>query len=204
MLPTLIVGLGNPGSDYEATRHNAGYMVVDRILAGHRGPLTEERRCGSMVYTVRRGGRKLVLAKPLTFMNRSGGAVGKLARVLDLSAQEVFIVYDCVDLPLGRIRVRQQGSSGGHRGMESVLEALGVEQVPRLRVGVGRPEGATVEHVLSGWSADEVPAWDKVLAAAAEAVLLAVRAGVEKAMNTYNAWTPDPDPGDGDGHQQGD
>lgn len=186
ILPALIVGLGNPGGDYEDTRHNAGFAVVDELI-GRLCPAAEAAHAwNSRVSRVRHAGRRLVLMKPLTFMNVSGDAVAKAVRALDLLPEEIMIVCDCLDLPLGCLRLRQRGSSGGHRGLESVIQALGTNHFPRLRLGVGRPPGDVIEYVLGAWLADELPIVRDVVERAAEAILFAVRRGVVSAMDRYN------------------
>jgi len=190
--PSLIVGLGNPGPDYESTRHNVGFAVVDQVLAklGSR-PCETETRPDRASYTVRFRGGRLVLMKPMTFMNESGSAVAKLAQALDLLPSEIFIVCDCIDLPLGRIRLKRQGSSGGHRGVESVIQELSADDFPRLRVGIGRPTAATVDFVLSTWAEPELPLVSQVIDVSAEAVLCVLTNGIEAAMNRYNGWRAD-------------
>lgn len=203
LLPKLIVGLGNPGPEYEATRHNAGFLTIEALLARVNGPVSQEHRYDTLLNSCRYAGRALWFARPLTYMNASGPAVGKLVRVLDLLPEELLVIYDCLDLPLGRIRLRQSGSSGGHRGMESIIRELETGSIPRLRIGIGRETGSPViGHVLSAWAAEEQAIAETVIATAAEAVLQAVRRGVAQAMNKYNAWSVD---GDGTGaSEQGD
>ncbi len=189
MLPKLIVGLGNPGPEYAESRHNVGFMVVDQVLARIRRAPEVAHRFDSQLYTTRFAGGQLYLLKPLTFMNNSGQAVARAARCLKLAAEQILVSYDCLDLPLGRIRLRREGSSGGHRGMESIIHALGTDCFPRLRVGIGRPDGETIDYVLGGWLPDEVETVRSVLDTAAEATLHAVRRGLDSTMNAYNAWT---------------
>ncbi len=189
-LPKLIVGLGNPGPEYVRTRHNVGFMVVDRLLAGLKvSAAAAEHKFSSELYRTRHAGRGLYLAKPLTFMNISGQAVVRMVRVLDVAPDELIIIYDCLDLPLGRLRLRPYGSSGGHRGMESIIDSLGTDRIPRLRVGIGRSsESTVVDHVLTSWTEQELPIVEAVLETASAAVLYAVRRGVSAAMNEYNGW----------------
>lgn len=183
----LIVGLGNPGPEYQETRHNAGFMVVDALLARSR-EVKHEHRYGSNLFQFRYASGNLMAMQPLTFMNLSGQAVAKVSRVFDLSPSEIMVVYDCLDIPLGRLRMRHGGSSGGHRGMESVIHELGTSNIPRLRIGIGRADtGNTVDHVLSSWQEGERDMWERVLKQAVEAVLWAVRRGVGPAMNRYNS-----------------
>lgn len=190
-LPQLIVGLGNPGPQYHETRHNAGFMTIDR-LADMAGPAHKQySRYDCELTEVRVAGRVITLAKPQTFMNLSGRAVGRMQRVFELLPEEILVVYDCLDLPLGRIRLRQSGGSGGHKGMESVIQALGTGGIPRIRIGIDSKEpGSVVEHVLSEWTPEEAPLVREVVTTAAEAAITAVRRGLPTAMNTFNAWIP--------------
>ncbi len=205
--PRLVVGLGNPGEAYAGTRHNAGFLVVDRLLEKlRRAAAKPEHQCNCHLYTLRHAGRELVLAKPLTFMNLSGEAVAKLARGLVATPVEILVVADFLDLPLGRLRMRDGGGAGGHRGMESVIAALGTDAFPRLWVGVGHPGargGAVVEHVLSEWTSGERASASRTLDAAAEAVLMAVRSGVAATMNRWNSWQAEADDLDTDGTTEG-
>lgn len=190
MLPRLIVGLGNPGPEYVGTRHNVGFEILEAFLARVPSPTEWVHKHDGLFCSVRFAGRSLCLLKPMTYMNNSGDAVEKLVRALDLTADEVLVVYDCMDLPLGRIRLRQKGSSGGHRGVESIIEKLRTDQFSRLRVGIGRPDRATIDYVLSGWETDELPLAQEVVDVSVDALLLAIRRGVPVAMNTFNAWSP--------------
>ncbi|MBI2939488.1 MAG: aminoacyl-tRNA hydrolase [Chloroflexi bacterium] len=183
----LVVGLGNPGSEYAGTRHNIGFAVVDE-LARRWGTRFGKRQAKSLVALPRAGeldGRP-VLAKPQTYMNLSGDAVRLLARGLGPRPEEILVVYDDIDLPLGRVRVRERGSAGGHRGVASIIERLGTDAFPRLRLGVGRPAGETVDYVLSRFTVDEQLAADELVARGADAAACAVEEGLAAAMNRYN------------------
>ena len=187
--PRLIVGLGNPGEGYARTRHNAGFLAIERFLRQMAPGARETRLPDAMACEIDVDGRRVWTLRPLTYMNRSGEVVAPVAQALGLQPAELLLIYDCLDLPLGRIRLRQAGSSGGHRGVESILQALGTDTVPRLRLGIGRPgQQEVVEHVLSPWSDVELALADAVLTAAAEAVRMAVHAGVPPAMNAFNGW----------------
>jgi len=188
--PRLIVGLGNPGSRYAGTRHNVGFQVIDRILARLATPVRLER-CGEVEFgQVTVAGREVVLARPQSFMNASGPAVVRFLAARGTAVDELLVVHDCLDLPVGRIRLRPAGGSGGQHGIESLIAALGSKTFPRLRVGIGHPEDAdVVEYVLSGWSVAEQPLIAKVIEMAAEAALFAVEAGIAAAMNRYNGWS---------------
>lgn len=187
-LPRLIVGLGNPGPEYEETRHNIGFTVVDSIRARLPGKGSESTHtANSLIWAVRFAGRLLWLQKPLTYMNLSGAAVAKMARAEDILPEEVLVIYDDLDLPLGRLRMREQGSSGGHHGVESLIESLESSTFARLRLGIGRAEaGTTVDYVLERFDDSEAELLKTVVKTAADAVLLATRRGVETAMNQFN------------------
>lgn len=180
----LVVGLGNPGSQYQRTRHNLGFMTVDRV-AERAGIRFRASRFHAEVAALPGG---LTLMKPLTFMNRSGLAVGAWARYHRLRPEEVLVVCDDLDLPFGKLRLRAQGSAGGHNGLKSVIAELGSQSFPRLRLGIGRPPGAgsTVEWVLSPFSPEEAHRLPILLEAAAWAVECAVGEGIEVAMNQVN------------------
>lgn len=193
ILPQLIVGLGNPGAEYAETRHNAGFMVVDRLLSRLAPRVVRQERCNSVLCRAAHGGRSFHTAQPTTFMNASGDAVARLANVLQVAPQGVLVIYDCLDLPLGRLRIRANGGSGGHRGVESIIHALGSCEFPRLRIGIGRAgERHVVEHVLSAWTSVERPLVEAVLDVATDAVLYSLRRGITAAMNAFNGWEPQP------------
>ena len=177
----LVVGLGNPGPRYARTRHNVGFRLVDR-LAGE-AVWRDFRGLGQVCRA-----QGLILAKPMTFMNESGRFVQSLAHFHKFSPGLVLVCYDDVALPLGRLRLRPSGSSGGQKGMESVIACLGTEAIPRLRIGVGpQPPGLdSAAFVLARFQAEEEKALDEALAAAAAAVLTAAQDGLESAMNSCN------------------
>ncbi|MGC7846444.1 aminoacyl-tRNA hydrolase [Desulforudis sp. 1088] len=181
-----VIGLGNPGETYAATRHNMGFMVVDQ-LARMLTVGVGTRQCFSLVGEARRGNAALVLAKPQTFMNLSGRAAAALLDRFRLFPSEMLVVCDDMDLPFGRLRLKAWGGSGGHRGMQSVIESLGTDEFPRLRVGIGRG-GDVLDHVLSSFSEEERAVLAEVVDAAARAALVAVEEGLEKAMNRFNGW----------------
>jgi PTH1 family peptidyl-tRNA hydrolase len=190
----LIVGLGNPGPEYAETRHNAGFLVLDRLARQMGIPVRRKLR-GALVGEGQLAGERVVLAKPQTYMNLSGPAVAGLLRWYKLTPAEVVVVYDDKDLPPGRIRVRPDGGPAGHRGMTSVLEALGTQEVARVRVGIGRePEGQErddrgIGYVLSPFAKEERPLVDQALERAADAVATVISEGVERAMLRFNAQT---------------
>lgn len=185
--PFLIVGLGNPGPDFEMNRHNAGFLVLDEV-AKELGAAFSRMQANALVAQGRRGEARLVLAKPRTFMNRSGSAVAGLVRFYKVPLEKVLIVYDDVDLPFDTLRMRAEGSSAGHNGMKSIIASLGSQDFARLRVGVGRPKGRmrTPDHVLQDFSRAEQKELPFVLGRAKDAVVAFVDKGVVTAMNEFN------------------
>jgi peptidyl-tRNA hydrolase, PTH1 family len=183
----LIAGLGNPGAQYRHTRHNAGFMVVDR-LAARLGVSFSRLESKALVTKGDYQGRRIVLAKPQTFMNLSGQPVGSLARYYKVPHENLLVTYDEVDLPLGRLRIRPEGGSAGHKGMASIIERLGTQEFPRLRLGVSRPPGRmeAADYVLQDFSTAEKEMLNLALDAAVDAILVFVTEGLEAAMNQYN------------------
>jgi len=185
---SLIVGLGNPGREYEGTRHNVGFAVLDRIAAG----ISRREELPAMGARLERGrwrGRPVLLLWPLLYMNRSGGPTVEVVRRFELPPERVLAISDDLDLELGRIRVRRGGSSGGHNGVADLVEKLGTEAFHRLRLGIGRPPpGRAVErYVLEPFREDELPRADAMVERAAEAVRCWLLEGVQSAMSRYNA-----------------
>ena len=184
----LIVGLGNPGRQYAATRHNVGFMVLDELArrAGVDFRKTLFARASTAKAQV--GGQDVLLAKPETFMNRSGAAVAALTRKRGLEPQDVIVVADDAELGLGRLRLRARGGAGGHNGLKSIVQDLGSEEFIRVRVGIGRSGGAEelTGHVLGRFTAEERAALAALIPQAAEAVICLLTDGVEPAMNRYN------------------
>lgn len=184
---SLVLGLGNPGARYAHTRHNAGWDVVERLVARWKAsPLETTREYRAWRGTD--GGREVDLMVPLTFMNLSGEAVTVYRERRGLTPAELLVVVDDVYLPLGRLRFRPSGSSGGHNGLASLEEALGTREWNRLRIGVGAAANAAElrEHVLEGYGADEVPVIESALERATEAVECWCREGIVSAMNRFN------------------
>jgi PTH1 family peptidyl-tRNA hydrolase len=185
----LVVGLGNPGAQYERTRHNAGFAVLGRLAARH-GARFRRSWLGARGETaqIQLGGTAVTLLRPLTFMNLSGEAVRPLLRREGLAPEDILLVYDDMDLPPGRLRLRAGGGSGGHRGVASVISAAGSEAVGRVRVGIGRPAPGVdaAEYVLSVIPPDGRAAWEQALERAADAVEVVCRDGLEAAMARFN------------------
>lgn len=184
----LIVGLGNPERRYRGTRHNIGWEVIDR-LAQRSGIAVEEEEGWAKVRRGAFSGQRVVLAKPQTYVNLSGVAVRDLRRRHRIKVEDIYLIIDDLDLPLGRLRLRPRGSHGGHNGLRSIIDALGSDAFPRLRIGVGRPpEGVDpADFLLSRFAGSERAVIDGTLDRAAEAIEVAVVEGLEVAMTRYNA-----------------
>ncbi len=190
---SLVVGLGNPGPKYEGTRHNIGFEVVDRLAQRWMIPLKVDRRFQSEYGVGSRGaGQRLHLIKPQTYMNRSGQSLRATLDWFKLSPASLLVIYDDMDLPVGRLRLRLSGSAGGHNGMKSIIDHLKTQEFSRLRIGIGagrQPtdrDGAVVSHVLGSFSRAERQIMDGVVNTAVAAVETCITAGVERAMNLYN------------------
>ena len=181
----LIVGLGNPGPRYQGTRHNVGFMVVERLAEKSR-KLKQEYKYNAVLAEAEVQGHLVLLAKPLTYMNLSGRAVKEIVDKKGINLEDLMVVLDDFNLELGRIRIRSKGSNGGHRGLKSVIDLLGTDRFARLRIGVGRPQGDVVDFVLSSFSQEEKPVIDLAVDRAAEALTVWLQEGIEKAMSQYN------------------
>ena len=183
----LIVGLGNPGRQYDATRHNVGFNVVDR-LAERLGLAFEGARADAVMARQRGPEARVMLAKPLTYMNRSGWAVQELQHYYRIEPEALLVVADDVNLPLGKIRARPDGSDGGHNGLSSIIASLGTVGFARLRLGVGRGDERRdlANHVLARFEPDEFEAVEEMIARAADAVETFIADGIETTMNRYN------------------
>ena len=184
----LIVGLGNPGRDYALHRHNVGFRVLDALARDQGLTFVRNKMARARVAEGRIAGRAVILAKPQTFMNLSGKAVARLSRLYEIPPQRLLVVYDDLDLPLGRLRLRPEGGSGGHKGMRSIIDLLGSQSFPRLRVGIGRPPGGmeAADYVLQPFDPEEQPLVEAVVEQAVAAVLCWLGEGIEAAMERYN------------------
>lgn len=195
IIPQLIVGLGNPGAKYERTRHNIGFEVVDALARTWQVGLSENRKFqGIYGEGMATGNTKIRLLKPQTYMNNSGQAIRAVTDWYKLPPESVLVVYDDMDLPVGKLRLRVSGSAGGHNGMKSTIAHLGTQAFPRLRVGIGsakevHPDKDTVSHVLGQFSVQEVKLMTEVVDIAVSAIELSLKQGVEKAMSLYNHRT---------------
>lgn len=182
----LIVGLGNPGGQYDGTRHNIGFEVIDRLAQEHKTKLDVSKH-RSRYGTVEIAGVGVALVKPLTFMNLSGQAVAPLMRQFNVKPERILIIADETDLPLGRLRLRGKGSAGGHNGHKSIINALGTTEYPRLRLGIGRVDrDETIDHVLGKFEFEELATAREMVQRAADAVETVLRDGVERAMMAVN------------------
>jgi len=184
----LIVGLGNPGADYAKTRHNAGFLLAGKLAEKWKAGWANERKFQARVARAERGGKTVLLAEPQTFMNLSGESVGALVKFYQLPLEKILVVVDDADLPLGEIRLRPGGGSGGHHGLESVTQHLGSRAYARLRIGIGRMNEVRqiTGHVLGKFSAGEKARLEKVLERAAGQLECWLDAGLQKAMSQFN------------------
>lgn len=184
----VIVGLGNPGIEYQFTPHNIGFLAIDRI-AEQCGVMVDNRHCKALTARARIGKEEVLLAKPETYMNLTGLSVLELVRKYEVDSQkDLLVVYDELDLPLGTIRIRERGSSAGHKGMESIIGALGTEEVPRMRLGIApdHPVKDGSRYVLAQFRKSQLVPLDEMLEKAAEAVSVIVNDGISVAMNRFN------------------
>ena len=188
----LIVGLGNPGREYEKTRHNAGFRAID-LLSQKLGCKIDKLKFQGLYAQVNYSGKKLYLLKPQTFMNSSGRSVVQLSAYFQIPPQRIIVLFDDISLEPGRLRVRGDGSAGGHNGIKSIISELGSQDFPRVKIGVGAKTNAEQEladWVLSGFSASEEKALASALERAADAALCIIDRGVPEAANRYNGSTP--------------
>jgi len=182
------VGLGNPGAQYERTRHNVGFSVVMNLASRWGAKWSLEKRFNASLAKADHDGRRVFLCQPQTFMNASGEAVQAVRAFYDVAPERILVVVDDADLPLGQLRLRPGGSSGGHHGLESIEQCLGTREYPRLRIGIGRQDGAReiTGHVLGRFGSTETKLVDRVLTVAADQAQAWLVAGIQKAMNQFN------------------
>ncbi len=191
----LLVGLGNPGDRYSDTRHNVGFLALDRLAEREGGGFRQQNRLHGLLADVGSGSQRLRLLKPQTYMNDSGRSIRAALDWFGLTPQQILVVVDDMDLPLGRLRLRASGSAGGHNGLRSSIAHLGTEAFARLRIGIGAPAGdpgqrreRTVSHVLGRFNAEERPILDRVLDEVLSGVDLIRRQGLERAGNRLNGF----------------
>ncbi len=182
----LIVGLGNPGSGYTGTRHNVGFAVIDEL--SHRHGIAVSRRQFQAVYGEGRIEQaRVLLARPMTYMNLSGDAVAAMCRYYRVTPSQIIVILDDLNLPAGKLRLRMKGSAGGQNGLANILLRLDTQEVPRIRIGIGAPKpGQQVDYVLSRFAKEELPLIEEAVKQAADAVACAVSEGFEMAMNRFN------------------
>ncbi len=182
----LIVGLGNPGIRYALNRHNAGFILLDHYAERHHLAFSR-RRFDALLAEGEVQGQRVLLVKPQSYMNLSGNSVGKLASFYRVPSRDIIVIYDDLDLSLGRLRIRPQGSSGGHHGMESIISALGHSNFARMRIGIGRPESKEdIGHVLGNFAEEEQKELESVWTRGMDALDVWLSEGIDKAMNLYN------------------
>ncbi|MGF1588992.1 MAG: aminoacyl-tRNA hydrolase [Pleurocapsa sp.] len=195
LIPEIIVGLGNPEPKYDQTRHNIGFAAVDQLAQVWRMPLTENKRFqGLFSEGVAPGGQKVRLLKPLTYMNRSGQSVRAVTDWYKVKPESVLVIYDDLDLPVGKLRMRLSGSAGGHNGMKSIIAHLGGKNFPRLRIGIGKSDGnqETIGYVLGKFAPKESKIIEEILYVSVKAIELSLKEGIEKSMSRYNGFSVDP------------
>ncbi|MDY3974778.1 aminoacyl-tRNA hydrolase [uncultured Veillonella sp.] len=183
----IVVGLGNPGKEYELTKHNIGFLVVDAIAEAHaHTPWKEDFK--ALITTIQVDGEKVLLVKPQTFMNNSGESVGPLMRYYKVAPEDVYCIYDDMDLPVGKIRIRPNGSAGGHNGIKSLIAHMGTNEFPHFRFGIGRPlpQWTVVDHVLAPFPEDQQDKVVKGIKDMAKAVVGTLEVGIDRGMNLYN------------------
>ena len=185
----LVAGLGNPGTKYELTRHNVGFMVVD-LLAARAGAVFEtvSRGPDRAEAMFRQGGHRIILLKPLTFMNRSGDAVSKVVSFFKIPLDNLLVIHDDLDMEFGRLKLVRSGGAGGHNGIRSIIACLGSRDFARLKIGIGRPDGPMPvdRYVLSRFPSSEADLLEKVISTAADAAECVLAHGLQEAMNRYN------------------
>jgi PTH1 family peptidyl-tRNA hydrolase len=194
VIPSLIIGLGNPGSRYDRTRHNIGFVAVDALAQFWQVSLSTHKRFQAELGEKRWfNGQRVKLLKPLTYMNQSGQAIRAVVDWYNLPIRSVLVVYDDLDLPIGKIRLRLSGSAGGHNGIRSAIAHLGTQDFPRLRIGIGNPQTSTqgrqqdtISYVLGRFSSQEAQLLPEVMQLVIGAVELSLEQGIEKAMSLYN------------------
>jgi len=191
----LIVGLGNPGAEYSRTRHNAGFLLVGRLTERWGARWAYEKRFNARLARAERAGVSVLLCQPQTYMNSSGETVGAVVQFYRVPVGQLMMAVDDADLPLGEIRLRPGGSSGGHHGLESIEQRLGTPEYARLRIGIGRQSGAReiTGYVLGRFSSTEAPLVDKVLTVASNQVECWLEAGIQKAMSQFNGAVVSPE-----------
>ena len=182
----LIVGLGNPGAEYEKTRHNAGFLLIDR-LCEKLGVVLDKNKCRALYGIYRYKGDKIIIAKPMTYMNLSGQAVSSLMHFYGVDVEDLIVVHDDLDLPVGKLRLRSQGSSGGQKGMGSIIQQLGTSRINRIRIGISNDRSIeTVDYVLGKFSREERKILDAVLDKGSDALIYSFDHDFDLVMSKFN------------------
>lgn len=183
----VIIGLGNPGHKYEKTRHNVGFMFVDRIVKELKGKITLNQKLRSEIYETNLLGEKVLFVKPITYMNLSGEAVRLIVDYYKVDLDDILVIYDDLDLPTAKIRIRKSGSSGGHKGMQSIINHLHTDQIKRVRIGIDSPlKDDTIDYVLGKFSKEESKLIDKTLDLTYDIIIDFIKKSFDDLMNTYN------------------
>ncbi len=183
----LFVGLGNPGGEYDGTRHNVGFEVISELAKRHKIKVSERKFKSVYGNGCFDSGIPIVIARPMTYMNLSGQAVSALSKHFGITPSKIVVIYDDMDMDTARVRIKPKGSPSSHNGMKSVTQSLGTQEIPRIKIGIGSPEIAGVDHVLSRFSRDEITLILEAISKAADACELIASNGVEFAMNRINA-----------------
>ncbi|MBO4919519.1 MAG: aminoacyl-tRNA hydrolase [Erysipelotrichaceae bacterium] len=182
----LIVGLGNPGLEYSKTRHNAGFLLIDRV-ADRLNVQLDKNKCRTLYGIYRRGDERIILAKPQTYMNLSGEAVRSLMHFYQIETKDLIVIHDDLDLPVGKLRLRRQGSSGGQKGMGNIIDSLGTSKIDRIRIGISNDKNIdTKDYVLGRFTDDESKIMDQTLDKAADAVIYAFDHDFDEVMSKFN------------------
>lgn len=183
----LIVGLGNPGKEYEGTRHNIGFEAIDYLSRKYNIDVNKSKFKGVFGEGFING-QKVILLKPTTYMNLSGESIREVINFYKLDNNEVIVIYDDISLEIGKLRIREKGSAGGHNGIKSIIANMGVDIFPRIKIGVGQPKGDLVSHVLGRFSKEEVQDLNEVIEASAKAIEIIIKIGTKEAMNELNGF----------------
>ena len=183
----LIIGLGNPEAEYSKTRHNMGFNTINKIAQQYNIEINKNRFQGLYESAVIEG-QKIILVKPQTYMNLSGNCVKEIADFYKVQKEEILVIYDDMDIEPGKIKIRKKGSSGGHNGMKSIIQMLGTEEFPRIRIGIGRPEhnGDEINYVIGAIPGEEIPKLEEGVEKAKDAVIEILKNGIDSAMNKLN------------------
>ncbi len=191
--PYLVIGLGNPGEKYRRNRHNVGFQCVDHLAQAHKLKFQRKKRFKADLADGQIGRTRVILVKPLTFMNESGQAVAAVSKWYKVPAERILVIYDDLDLPLGKLRVRPNGSSGGHKGIDSIIAQLGTRDFARLRIGIGRPThgGDPIDYVLNDFGPEQEPIIRASLNLAEQVVISFLEKGIRATMNAYNGGAKD-------------